>query len=72
MLTPCPCCGNDALWISVTQKAEQKITLDGPYDGEYTYTVQHEDVQDTTYHAATCRACGHVWQLDEAHDEEAN
>jgi hypothetical protein len=72
MLTPCPQCACHDLWIVVTQKAEQKIALSGPHDGEYTYDVQHEDVQDTTYHAATCRVCDYVWRLDETSAEEGH
>jgi hypothetical protein len=61
--SPCPQCGGKDLWIRVTQHAEQKIALHGPCDGEYHYDVLHEDVQGTTYHAATCRACEYVWVL---------
>jgi len=64
--SPCPQCGGKDLWIRVTQRAEQKITLYGPRVGDYRYDVSHEDVQDTTYHAATCRACAYVWTLEQA------
>ena len=64
--SPCPKCGGKDLWILVTQRAEQKIALHGPRDGDYHYDVSHEDVQGTTYHAATCRACEYVWTLEQA------
>jgi len=64
--SPCPQCGGKDLWILVTQHAEQKITLYGPRVGDYRYDVHHEDVQDTTYYAATCRACDYVWTLEQA------
>lgn len=70
MITPCPVCGSRYLWITVTNKAQQRITLDGPHDGAYSYSISHEDVQDTTYHRATCRACDHTWALDEAYEED--
>ena len=57
MLRPCLHCGSSELRLCVAQVSAQKISLNHPMDGEYTYTVTHEDVLDTDIMHIDCRNC---------------